>query len=92
MGIHSGGSNQRKFDYALAQLVVISDKFGTRGDFLPCEYNYFDYYDLAAKLKQLIALGREKITRMGEENRRAAISLADIQRKELSKTINGFFS
>ena len=92
LGIHSGGSNQRKFDYALAQLVVFSDKFGARGDFLPCEYTYLDYYDLAAKLKQLVALGREKIAKMGEENRKETISLADIQREELSKTINGFFS
>ena len=91
IGIHSGGSNQRKFDYALAELVVLSDKFGARGDFLPCEYTYIDYYDLAAKLGQLIALGREEITKMGIQNNKEALSLADKQQKELRKMIAGFF-
>ncbi len=91
LGIHGGGSNQRKYDYALAELVVLSDKFGARGDFLPCEYSYFDYYDLAAKIIQLVALGREEITKMGIQNRKTAISLADKQQKELKKTTDVFF-
>lgn len=92
LGIHSGGSNQRKFDYALAELVVLSDKFGARGDFLPCEYTFIDYYDLAAKIMQLMALGREEIIKMGIQNNKLAQSLADKQHKELKKRIDFFFS
>ena len=53
MGIHLGGTNERKYDYAMAGLVVFSDNLGVRGDLLPHEYTYVDSYDLAAKLEQL---------------------------------------
>ena len=92
LGIHGGGSNQRKYDYALAKLVVLSDKFGARGDFLPCEYTYFDYYDLAAKIIQLIALGREEIRKMGIQNNKMARSLAGLRHEQLKKKTDVFFS
>lgn len=74
IGIHKGGSNERKYDYAMAGLVVFSDILGCRGDMLPHEYTYLDDNDLAAKLEQLIELGQKKIIEMGMENRKQAIS------------------
>lgn len=87
LGIHAGGTNQRKYDYAMAGLVVFSDTFGARGDFLPNEYTYVDEIDFAAKLKQLLALGKERITKMGLQNREQALSLAQEKREELSREI-----
>ena len=82
------GSNERKYDYAMAGLVVFSDKLGARGDLLPNEYTYVDGYDLAAKLDQLLEFGKEKLTEMGTQNRKHTISLADKQRERLLRTIN----
>jgi hypothetical protein len=88
LGIHLAGSNERKYDYAMAGLVVFSDKFGTRGDLLPHEYTYVDSHDLAAKLDQLLEFGKEAITEMGIQNRKHALSLADKQREIILGTIN----
>jgi hypothetical protein len=87
LGIHSGGTNQRKYDYAMAGLVILSDNLGARGDLLPCEYTYIDSYDLAAKLEQLLELGKEKLEKMGLENRKQALSLAEKQREKLLRTL-----
>lgn len=86
LGIHLGGTNQRKYDYAMAGLVILSDNLGARGDLLPYEYTYVDSYDLAAKLDQLLELGKEKLEKMGLENRKQALSLAEKQQEMLSKT------
>ena len=51
IGIHMAGTNERKYDYAEAGLVVFSDTLGVRGDLLPNEYAYVDSQDLAAKIK-----------------------------------------
>ncbi len=88
IGIHMGGTNQRKYDYAMAGVVVFSDNLGARGDLLPCEYTYVDSHDLAAKLEQSLKLGREKIVEMGIQNRKQAISLAEKQREKLLRTVN----
>jgi hypothetical protein len=88
LGIHAGGSNQRKYDYALAGLAVFSDTFGARGDLLSNEHTYVDEADLAAKLKQLLNLGRERIIEMGQQNRNQALSLAKEKQDELIKIIN----
>src|SRR5208283_2045965 len=88
LGIHSGGSNQRKYDYAIAGLAVFSDTFGARGDLLPNEYTYVDDADLVAKLKQFLNLGKEKIIEMGQQNRNQALSLAKEKRQELINIIN----
>jgi len=87
LGIHAGGSNQRKYDYAMAGLVVFSDSFGARGDFLPNEYAYVDEFDLSAKIKQVSNLGTEKIFEMGQQNRSYALSLAKEKREKLSSEI-----
>lgn len=89
LGIHAGGSNQRKYDYAMAGLVIFSDSFGARGDFLPNEYTYVDEIDLAAKIKELLNLGKERIFEMGLQNRSQALSLAEEKREELSREIMG---
>jgi hypothetical protein len=85
LGIHMGGTNQRKYDYALAGLVVFSDNFGSRGDLVTYEYTYVDSHDLAAKLQQLLRLGKAKIEQMGAENRKHATTLADNQREQLTR-------
>ncbi len=61
IGIHKGGSNERKYDYAMAGLVVFSDILGCRGDLLPHEYTYLDSNDLAAKLEQLMEFGKKRL-------------------------------
>lgn len=87
LGIHAGGSNQRKYDYAMAGLVVFSDGFGSRGDFIPNEYAYVDEFDLLAKIKELLSLDKEKIFEMGQRNRSQALSFAKEKRDELSSEI-----
>jgi hypothetical protein len=92
VGIHKGGSNERKYDYAMAGLVVLSDIFGCRGDMLPHECTYLDNNDLTAKLGQLIKLGKEQIIEMGKENRKQALSLAEEQRDAISRSMKVLFS
>ena len=87
IGIHKGGSNERKYDYAMAGLVVFSDTLGCRGDLLPHEFAYIDNNDLAAKLNQLIKFGKEKINEMGIENRKCTLSFAEEQRDIISRSI-----
>ena len=89
LGIHMGGTNERKYDYAMAGAVVISDSLGARGDMLPFEYSYVDGYDLAAKLDQMLNLGKEKLLEMGIENRKRALSLAESQREKVLQMIKG---
>jgi hypothetical protein len=92
IGMHLAGSNERKYDYAMANLVVFSDKLGARGDFLPHEYTYVDSNDLTAKLQQLLQLRKEKIFEMGMENRAVAKSLASIQCEKVLTKINNILS
>lgn len=87
VGVHLGGTNERKYDYAMAGLVVFSDNLGARGDLLPHEFTYVDSYDLAAKLEQLLEFGKEKIAEMGKHNRTHALSLAEKQHEKLLKAI-----
>ena len=88
IGFHMAGSNERKYDYAMAGLIVFSDTMGARGDLLPYEYTYVDSQDLAAKLEQLLQLGKDRIVEMGDQNRDQALSLAEKQHGILLRTIN----
>jgi hypothetical protein len=88
VGIHMAGTNERKYDYAEAGMVVISDKLGSRGDLLPYEYTYVDDHDLAAKIKQLLQFGKVRLTEMGETNRRFVILRAEKEQKRLLENIN----
>ena len=88
VGIHLAGTNGRKYDYAEAGTVVFSDRLGVRGDLLPYEYAYVDHHDLAAKIGQLFQFGRERLLKMGQENRKVALSIAENRRQELLKIIN----
>ena len=81
IGIHKAGTNERKYDYAEAGVVVISDALGARGDLLPHEYTYIDRNDLAAKIRQLLELGKPAIKEMGKNNRTVALSLAEKNRQ-----------
>ena len=87
IGIHKGGTNERKYDYAMAGTVVLSDNLGARGDLLPYEYTYVDSHDSAAKLERLLEFGKEKIAEMGIQNRKEAISLAEKQRDMLLRMV-----
>ena len=87
IGIHKGGSNERKYDYAMAGLVVFSDTLGCRGDLIPHEYTYLDNNDLVAKLEQLISFGQKEIIEIGLENRKYALLLAEKQRDLISRSI-----
>lgn len=88
LGIHMAGTNERKYDYAEAGLVVISDALGIRGDLLPYEYSYANTYDLAAKMEQLFKIGKEQIEEMGKKNRHAALSIAENRRIKLLDCIS----
>jgi hypothetical protein len=83
IGIHMAGTNERKYDYAEAGLVVFSDTLGVRGDLLPNEYVYVDSQDLAAKIKQLLEFGKAILTKKGKENRDQVLSLAEKERRTL---------
>ena len=89
LGVHLGGTNQRKYDYALSGSIVFSDNFGVRGDLLPHEYAFVDKHDLAAKLQQLLELGRDEIAAMGLENRQHALSLVRKQQAKLQNSLDG---
>jgi hypothetical protein len=90
VGIHMAGTNQKKYDYAMAELVVLSDNLGARGDLLPHEYTYVDNHDLAAKLEQLLEFGKKKLQEMGVENRIQTLSLAEKQKNELLRAVKAF--
>ena len=92
LGIHMGGTNQRKYDYAMAGSIVLSDFFGVRGDLLPNEYSYVDNVDLSAKLNQIFELDLDKIVKMGKTNKKYTLSLAEEQLKGLLSAIKPFLS
>lgn len=83
IGIHMAGTNERKYDYAEAGLVVFSDSFGSRGDLLPYEYAFVDNFDLAAKIGQLLEFRPQKIAEMGKENQKFALLFAEKGRANL---------
>ena len=87
IGIHKAGTNERKYDYAEAGLVVFSDTLGVRGDLLPNEYAYVDSQDLAAKIKQLLEFDKAILIKKGEENRDQVLSLAEKKRWKLFKNM-----
>jgi hypothetical protein len=92
IGFHMAGSNERKYDYAMAGLVVFSDSLGVRGDLLPHEYSYIDSHDLAAKLEQILQFGKDKIDEMGAQNRKQALFLVEKQAETLLDTVNSLVS
>jgi len=87
VGIHRAGTNERKYDYAEAGTVILSDTLGARGDILPHEYTYIDYHDLAAKIEQLLSLGIDRLSEIGTENRKSALSIAKLGRSKLLDNI-----
>ncbi len=91
LGVHAGGTNQRKYDYAMAGLVVFSDNLGARGDLLPNEYTYVDSYDLAAKLNQFLELKKTEIEEKGMGNRNYVLLLAEKQKEKLHKVLKAYF-
>jgi len=82
-GIHKAGTNERKYDYGEAGLVIISDNVGVRGDLFPHEYTYVDTYDFVGKLGQLFGFGKVLLSEMGAENRKIAMLVAEEGRRRL---------
>ena len=91
VGIHMAGTNERKYDYAEAGIVVLSDQFGSRGELLPHEYTYVDNHDLAAKIGQLMQFGKENLEAMGKKNRNYVLFLANKERQNILDKIDKFF-
>ena len=89
VGIHMAGTNQRKYDYAEAGTVVLSDRLGIRGDLLPHEFAYVDRNDLAAKIGQLLNFGKYSLTEMGKKNRKHTLYMAQKEQQRLLDTFNG---
>jgi hypothetical protein len=87
LGIHFAGTNERKYDYALSGLIVFSDLYGSRGDYLPHEQVYVDSFDLTAKLIQIFRQGKKEITKKGLENRTQALLFAQKQKNKLINSI-----
>ena|GEM_PF-1887331 len=79
------GTNVKRFDFALAGLVILSRIMGARGELLPYEYTYLDYADLNVKLSKLLEYDLEK---MGYENRVEALNIASKSYKELKEKIS----
>lgn len=69
LGRWMGGTNVKKYDYAIAGAVVLSNSPGSRGELLAHEYAFADRHDLAAKLCELSERPRDEVARMGQENR-----------------------
>ena len=85
LGEWLGGSNVKKFDYALAGLAVASDSYGLRGELLPGEIPFSDDYDLVAKLNEL---SLDELNKMGKLNREAVLKMHDEALRALVNRIN----
>jgi hypothetical protein len=92
IGIHMAGTNERKYDYAEAGTVVLSDSLGSRGDLLKFEYTFVDEFDLSAKVEQLFELGRIKLCEMGKDNRQFALQLSEKKRAKLLKNFSRIYN
>lgn len=61
-----GGSNVKRYDYALGGLTIFSGGTGFRGDHLPGEIPFLDIYDLLGKIKNLT---KDECIELGNKNR-----------------------
>lgn len=68
-GLWLGGTNVKKYDYALAGLTIYSGGTGFRGEWLPGEIPYTDLYDLAAKISEHDI---DKLLAWGSQNKKIA--------------------
>jgi len=68
LGRWVGGTNVKKYDYAISGLVVLSNRTGSRGEKMPHEL-VFDDGGLSQRLAELAELGLDTLHRMGLENR-----------------------
>ena len=84
----SGGTNVKKYDYALAGLVVLSNPLGARGGLIPHEHVFSDPPDLTAKLIELMDRGSARVVRTGEENSKAVREVARSASASLSRRVN----
>ena len=82
-----GGTNVRKYDYALAGLVVLSNPYGCRGEPLPYEYCFLDPADLATKIS---ALKNEKVEEMGLKNQENVLELYRRSYKNLKEKLKNY--
>jgi hypothetical protein len=82
-----GGSNVKRYDYAIAGTVPVSNALGARGELLPHECVFADAPDLAAKLLELSELGSEELARLGRENLDAVSSAANAASAHLDEAV-----
>ena len=71
-GTWLGGSNVKKFDYALSGLAIFSTGTGFRGEYLPGEIACTDPYDFAAKIH---SLSTSELIKLGKLNKDKALLL-----------------
>jgi hypothetical protein len=69
-GLWLGGSNVKKYDYALAGLTVFSSGTGYRDVPLPGEIAFTDFYDFAAKIRYYNV---DTFIELGVENERVVL-------------------
>lgn len=77
LGRWTGGTNTKKYDYALAGDVVVTNSLGARGETLPHQVVFSGESDLSSKLGELWGKGGAALEAMGLENRRAARGAAE---------------
>jgi hypothetical protein len=82
------GTNVKRFDFALAGLVILSRIMGARGELLPYEYTYLDYADLKVKLSKMLGYDLENLKKMGYKNRVEALNIASKSYRELKEKIS----
>ena len=89
-GLWLGGSNVKRYDYALSGLLILSNALGARGEILPCEYVYADQADLRGKLRQLLSRDLDEIIRCGRTNLDTAYSYYEGFVREFMRKISTF--
>lgn len=82
--LQSGGSNVKKYDYALAGLTIMSGGTGFRGEYLPGEITFLDYHDLIGKLSMISI---DEAIRLGKINLRTARTLHEKATRDLTNTL-----
>lgn len=87
----AGGTNVKKYDYALAGLVVLSNPLGARGGLIPHEWTFADGADLVAKVAELMDLGSSTAARMGRENSEAVVRAEGSAASVLRAKVAGMF-
>jgi hypothetical protein len=88
-GVWLGGSNVKRYDYALAGLAIFSNAIGARGDVLPGEVVFADIFDLIGKLN---SIDINELTSMGKLNKDKVINIYKKSKNILINSIKNFIN